>query len=70
MKHAFISEDKVSHSVLSLGETEVGPFITRCLKERSLSTVISSLNNDVLYGTPSERAFAERALGRIGFVST
>ncbi|WP_298973336.1 hypothetical protein [uncultured Roseobacter sp.] len=68
MKHEQIAETKMSHSVLGLDEAEIGPFILRCVKERSLSKLVANLNNDILNGTSTERDSAEKALGRMGFL--
>lgn len=68
MKHETIPETKVSHSVLNLGDGDVAPFVRKCVKERSLSKIVANLNNDLLYGTQTERVNAREALGRIGFL--
>lgn len=68
MKHEMISETKVSQNVLGLPESEIAPFVSRCVKERSLSSVVADLNNDLLFGTQTEREDAKKALQRIGFL--
>lgn len=68
MKHETISETKISHNVMGLDDGEIAPFVRKCVKERSLSTVITNLNNDLLFGTQTERDDARSALQRIGFL--
>ncbi|MGZ2256476.1 hypothetical protein ACVC7O_04170 [Roseobacter sp. A03A-229] len=68
MKHETISETKMSQGVLGLDENDVAPFVRRCIKERSLSRVVTTLNNDLLFGTQTERDDAKKALDRLGFL--
>lgn len=68
MKHETISETKMSQSVLGLDENDVAPFVRGCIKERSLSRVVTTLNNDLLFGTQTERDDAKKALDRLGFL--
>lgn len=68
MKHETISETKISHSVLSLDDNDITRFVRRCVKERSLSKIVADLNNDLLFGTQTERENAKEALHRIGFL--
>ncbi|WP_195819858.1 hypothetical protein [Roseobacter sp. MH60115] len=67
MKHETISESKMSRNVMGLDDGEIAPFVRKCVKERSLSRVVTSLNNDLLFGTQTERDDARIALQRIGF---
>ena len=68
MKHEIVSETDMAHDVLGLDDGEIAPFVRKCLKDRSLSSLVSHLNNDLLFGTPAERESAEVALRRIGFI--
>lgn len=68
MKHETISETKISHNVMGLDDGEIAPFVRKCVKERSLRAVITNLNNDLLFGTQTERDDARSALQRIGFL--
>ncbi len=68
MKHETISETKVAHSVLGLDDNDIASFVRRCMKDRSLSKLVSSLNDELLFGTTSERDDAKRALNRLGFL--
>ncbi|WP_299970476.1 hypothetical protein [uncultured Roseobacter sp.] len=68
MLHETIRELKPSHHVLQLDESDVVSFVRRCVKERSLSSLISSLNHDLMFGTLDEQDSAARALARLGFV--
>lgn len=68
MKHDSISETKMSHTVTKLTEDEIAQFVRKCVKDRSLSAVVSDLNKDLLFGTQAEREDAKTALQRIGFI--
>ncbi|QJF52516.1 hypothetical protein [Roseobacter ponti] len=68
MKHHQAFDTQASQHILSIEPGDVPPFIGRCLKERTLSTLVAHLNHDVLDGTPKEQDDARRALELIGFI--
>ncbi|MFK7880355.1 hypothetical protein [Roseobacter sp.] len=68
MKHAGINDQKTSLNVLELEDSEISRFIEQRIKKRSLSKLVTKLNNDILYGTSTERENAEKALDRLGLL--
>lgn len=68
MKHGYVTESSVSFTVMNLGQSDVPTFVSDCVRERSLSKVIATLNHELLHGTPAERAEARKALKRLGFL--
>lgn len=68
MKHHAIHDTPSSVHVLNLASTDVAPFVRKCVKERSLSSLVRDLNHDVLFGTEEQRETARRALKHIGFL--
>lgn len=69
MKHQTMSAVSPAASVLSIDPAEVAVFIRKCVQERSLSTLVSDLNDDLLFGTAEQREDARCALLRLGFIS-
>lgn len=57
-------------NLLSLSETDVAQFIRQCVRNRSLSAVMTELNDAVLFGSREESDRARRALEHIGFSDT
>ena len=68
MKHQRIANTLTSQHVLSINKADLPPFIGECIRERSLSRLVSNLNREVLEGTDTEKAEARKALALIGFL--
>ncbi len=68
MKHQQVFETQASQYILSIKPADVPPFIGRCVKDRTLSTLVAHLNQDMLDGTPKQQNEARKALELIGFI--
>ncbi|WP_375230273.1 hypothetical protein [Roseobacter sp. S98] len=68
MRHAVISEKPCAESILAMAGNEVGAFVERCIRDRSLSRLVSDLNNALMSGTPNEQEKARKALQHMGFI--
>lgn len=61
-------EISTAADVLALSPADVAQFVRDCVRNRSLSVMVSDLNHTVLHGTSEEREEARRALKHLGFV--
>lgn len=68
MKHDVVCDVPTSAKVLNIDASDVAPFLRKCVKDRSLSTLVKDLNDAVLFGTADQRRDAEQALKHIGFM--
>lgn len=68
MKHHYIGDTPTAAHVLNINETDVAPFVRKCVQERSLSAIVKDLNHDLIFGTPEQREEAREALKHIGFI--
>ncbi|WP_298837891.1 hypothetical protein [uncultured Roseobacter sp.] len=68
MEQEIISEKYCAKNILDLENGDVAAFVTRCVKERSLSSMVCELNAALLSGTPEEQNNARKALQHIGFI--
>ena len=69
MKHQTMPAITPAASVLSMEPEDIAAFIRGCVQERSLSTLVCELNNDLLFGSSDQRTDARRALVRLGFMA-
>ena len=68
MNHGTSCSLSTASQVLALDAEEVAPFVRNCLFDRSLSWVVSELNNTVLNGAAHEKEQAQWALVHLGFI--
>lgn len=68
MKHSAMFSGSTAANVLSIEEAGVSPFLHRCVKDRSLSTLVSDLNYSLLFGSADEKDMARKALKHLGFI--
>lgn len=68
MKHLNSYDVSTATNVLSLDPVEIPLFVRRCVKDRSLSFVVTELNKALLSGTADEREEAHGALRHLGFI--
>jgi len=68
MKHHVFSEIQTAAHVLTLKQSDIVPFLRKCVRERSLSALVKQLNDDLAFGTPEQQQQANRALLHIGFI--
>jgi hypothetical protein len=61
-------EIKTASDVLSLNSADVAQFVRACVRNRSLSLVVSDLNRVALHGAAVEQEEARLALKHLGFV--
>ena len=63
-----IVDVQTASTLLALNQKDVSQFVRTCVRNRSLSSVVSDLNRDLLFGTEEESEKARRALRHIGFI--
>lgn len=68
MKHHAILAKPASVNVLDLAPSDVPLFVRNCVKDRSLSSLVKDLNNDLMFGNEDQKQEARRALTHIGFL--
>ncbi len=61
-------EIRTASDVLSLDAADVAQFVRTCVRNRSLSLVVSDLNHAALHGVAEEQEEARQALKHLGFV--
>lgn len=68
MKHHVISDTPTAALVLNIKPSDIPPFVRKCVRERSLSALVRQLNNDLEFGSTTQKEEARRALRHIGFL--
>ncbi|MGA9254127.1 MAG: hypothetical protein WBV71_16960 [Roseobacter sp.] len=68
MKLHSINTTPTSVHVLNLAPSDVPQFVRHCVKDRSLSSLVKDLNNDLMFGNEDQRQEARKALSHIGFL--
>lgn len=68
MKHYTLNDVSPAAGVLVLEQADVPPFVRKCVEDRSLSTLVSELNDALLFGTAEQKDEAGRALNHLGFL--
>ena len=68
MNHYAKIETETAVVVMRMPQSDVAPFVSDCVRNRSLSKLVAVLNRDLLRGSPEEKDHACKALRRIGFI--
>ena len=59
-----------SRDVLNIEKGAAAAFVKQQIDDRMLHETVAQLNKEVLFGAPTERVDAQRALARLGFADS
>jgi hypothetical protein len=68
MKEQIAFKTKSAMDVLSIDTRDIPPFVRDCVNARSLSCLVSELNQQMLFGAQDEKEEARKALAHLGFI--